>query len=317
MNNQIKYTVVFFLLLLVTSCVPDVTSDNEELVTEGLSINIPKGFNYQTHKEVTIDITDFTSNVKYDIFIYSTQNLSSGNNTYQDESGNVTAEELYREDIINKPVYSAVIKSGRLTTKITLPEYCEEVYIRRRESLKYSGKLVPIVSGRAQFTHTNNTGKINQKTTSNVTDMLYCVNGAGDLFQVDPLSGDLTMISEMPMGSWTAAIDQENKVLYSIGRSNPYPLMKYDIEADTWSTVANLGMGGPRLSFNTNDNLLYFSDNQGKLFTINPQTGSILNSWQILGLHNTTGGDIDFAEDGTIYVCTFSGLYSIELNQNN
>lgn len=120
----------------------------------------------------------------------------------------------------------------------------------------------------------------------------------------------------MTMGSFTCAIDQENKILYAIGRSNPYPLMKYSIDTDTWETVSNFGKGGPRLEYNQNNNLLYFST-KDDLFTINPLTGTTVNSWKIRGLHNTSGGDLAFANDGTLYLCTFSGLYSFELDSNN
>lgn len=175
---------------------------------------------------------------------------------------------------------------------------------------------MPIINGKVNYNFSGKNTSVLKKNGVEVTDLLYCVNGSGELFQVDPLNGDLTMISEMPMGSWTAAIDQENKMLYSVGRSSPYPLMSYSIETDTWKTVSNLGMGGPRLDFNKSDNLLYFST-RDKLYTINPISGQIINSWNILGLHNTNGGDLAFAEDGTLYLCTFSGLYRLQLNGNN
>jgi len=145
---------------------------------------------------------------------------------------------------------------------------------------------------------------------------LYCVNGSAELFQVDPLNGVLTLLSTMPMGSWTCAIDQANKVLYSIGRSSPYPLMKYSIENNTWQIVANIGRGGPRLDYNYRDGLLYFSTGN-KLYTYNPTNGENISVNTINGLHNTSGGDLAFAEDGTLFLCTFSGLYRLELNANN
>jgi LruC domain-containing protein len=92
--------------------------------------------------------------------------------------------------------------------------------------------------------------------------------------------------------------------------------MKYSIENNTWETVANLGIGGPRLDFNVADGLLYFSKND-KLYTFNPSTGANLNIWNIIGLHNLSGGDLAFADDGTLFMCTFSGLYRLELDANN
>ena len=119
----------------------------------------------------------------------------------------------------------------------------------------------------------------------------------------------------MPMGSYTAAIDQVNRVLYSIGKSSPYPLMKYSIDNDSWSTVANLGKGGPRLDYNTVDGLLYFSTSD-KLYSYDPLTGVLLSTWDIIGLDNLGGGDLAFDDTGVLYMCTFSGLYELTLDAN-
>jgi hypothetical protein len=50
-------------------------------------------------------------------------------------------------------------------------------------------------------------------------------------------------------GSNTCAVDSANK-LYSIGNKSPYPLMKYSIATDKWTTIKDLGIGGNRLDFN-------------------------------------------------------------------
>ena len=57
--------------------------------------------------------------------------------------------------------------------------------------------------------------------------------------------------------------------------------------------------------------------NNDKLYTINPVTGAKSSPISILGLHNTGGGDLAFAADGTLFMCTFSGLYRLELNADN
>ena len=75
-------------------------------------------------------------------------------------------------------------------------------------------------------------------------------------------------------------------------------------------------MGGPRLDYNVNDKLLYFS-NRDKLYTFDPITGANLGVWNIKGLHDVSGGDLAFADDGTLFLCSFSGLYRLELDANN
>jgi LruC domain-containing protein len=149
-----------------------------------------------------------------------------------------------------------------------------------------------------------------------VNDYLYCVNSSAELFQVNPLNGELTYLSDMPMGSVTCAVDQANKCVYSIGNKSPYPLMKYSIATNSWTTVKNLGTSGPRLDFNTRDGLLYYS-NLDKLYTINPISGALSAPRTIKGLHDTNGGDLAFAKDGTLFLCTFSGLYRLELDKSN
>jgi hypothetical protein len=70
------------------------------------------------------------------------------------------------------------------------------------------------------YTHTktvtNKSNSTNKSSTTLVKDYLYCVNSSAELFQIDPLNGKLTYLSDMPMGSVTCAIDQANKCLYSV-----------------------------------------------------------------------------------------------------
>lgn len=293
-------------------------SDSENTENQTLSeeiLNIPDDFNFKTYHEVTVVINDPDDYAKYDIYAYSDDLIFLGEETFENQYDEITTEPIYRNDILNKLVFSGITKNGVLKQTINLPKFCKKVYIRKRDNLKYSSSVVDIINQSVNYNSTQNK-QVNNTAKTLVTDYLYCVNGSGELFQVDPLNGVLTYLSDMPMGSWTCAIDQENKMLYSIGKSNPHPLMKYSIVDNTWSTVANLGIGGPRLDYNKNDNLLYFSK-RDKLYTFNPSTGENLNIWNIIGLHSNAGGDLAFSEDGTLFLCSFSGLYRLDLDGNN
>jgi LruC domain-containing protein len=310
MKHILTYTSLI-LLLIVSSCAkPEVDngSTNGDSVD---TINIPEGFDYSTYKTVKIKIND-NSSVKYDVYAYTSQPYLVGTETYENQEGEIETEEVYRNDVVNKLLFSGVTKNGVLEQSVNIPKFYNQVYIRRNDNRNYSASIEDISND--QVIYTNTSGRLANRTEM-VNDYLYCVNGSGELFQVDPLDGALTYLSDMPMGSYTCAIDQENRMLYSIGRTSPHPLMKYSIDNDTWETVANLGIGGPRLDFNTNDGLLYFSKNS-KLYTFDPNTGNQLNVWDINGLHNKSGGDLAFAEDGTLFLCSFSGLYRLELNSN-
>ncbi len=323
---------VVFLISIITSCsVPDVndnqapesnndtqTSKTDTAVSDGNVIAIPDGFDYSTSQEVKVTINDKSGYARYDVFAYSDDLYFAGNETFLNQYGEIETEAVYKSDVLNKLIFSGVPKDGTFTRTITLPKYYDKLYIRRNENLNYSASVETIQNQEVTFSHSASYGKgiTSSKSTDIVNDYLFCVNGSGELFQVDPLTGQLTYLSDMPMGSYTCAVDQDNKTMYSIGRSSPFPLMKYDIETNTWDIVANIGRGGPRLDYNYRDGLLYFSTG-AKLYTYNPSNGDNINVWNIAGLDSTSGGDLAFSEDGTLFLCTFSGLYRLELDANN
>ena len=308
---------IYVLLIFVSCSKTELLDDSQTISTTNLLpqdfIDIPEGFDYSTYRTVNIEIKDNSSQVTYDIFAYSEELVSLGQQTYENEFGETETKEIFRNDIINKFLFSGVPNNGVLGQSFNLPKFYDAIYIRRNDNLKFSSEIVSISENEVTFDYNSKKDYENRVV---VEDFLFCVNGSGELFQVNPLDGAFTLLADMPMGSWTAAIDQENKMLYSIGKSSPHPLMKYDIANDSWQTVTNLGIGGPRLDYNSVDDLLYFSKDD-KLYTIHPNTGAILNEWNINGIHNTSGGDLAFAEDGSLFLCSFSGLYKIELNANN
>ena len=306
-----------FLLLLFSSCSFSEPDENTNITDPtGSVLTIPNGFDFSTYHDVKINIVDNENYAKYDIYAYSDELYDAGTETFENESGETITETVYKSDVLEQLLFSGVPKNGVLQQTIKLPKFYNKVYIRRNETLKFTSAIQDIVNQEVNYNATEAKTASKWSAAKNAIDYLYCVNGSGQLFQVDPLTGELTDLSKMPMGSYTCAIDQENKVMYSIGRSNPYPLMKYSIEQDTWETVANLGIGGPRLDFNKNDGLLYFSKNDN-LYTFDPTTGANLNTWKIVGLDNKNGGDLAFAEDGTLFLCSFSGLYRLNLDDNN
>ena len=300
--------------VLFSSCLPSVDSyvDESLIVDPGIQdLNIPDGFDYSTKQEVLIEINDESQYAKYDVYAYSEEKYLVGTETFENQSGEIVTEEVYKSDLLRNLIFTGVVRNRRLSQKISIPSYYDKFYIRRKENLKYSSAITEIIDGTVDYEYSGDAGRPIDEV---VADFLYCVNGSAELFQVDPLNGNLTDLSDMPMGSFTAAIDQENKTLYSIGKSSPYPLMKYSIDNDSWETVADLGIGGPRLDFNDDDGLLYFSK-EDKLYTFDPTTGENIDTWDIDGLHSLAGGDLAFADNGTLFLCTFSGLYKLEFDE--
>ncbi|WP_282124246.1 LruC domain-containing protein [Algibacter mikhailovii] len=320
MNNQILKTMLWVFLIIFNGCevIPEVEESNTTSKTENNAIIVPEGFDFSTNQEIEVNITSNSNSALFEVYAYSDEKYYSGTETFENQEGQIVTEDIYKSELIEKLIFSGVPKNGKLSQTISLPKYYDQLYIRENENLRYNATVVDIVNQEVNF---NQSGASNSViSTSNVTnvvfDYLFCVNGASELFQVDPLTGSVTYLSDMPMGSWTCAVDQGNKALYSIGKSSPYPLMKYSIENDSWEIIANIGKGGPRLEYNYRDGLLYFSSGD-KLYTYDPNTGANINTWDIIGLHNTSGGDLAFAEDGTLFLCTFSGLYRLDLDANN
>ncbi|EPR69044.1 LruC domain-containing protein [Cyclobacterium qasimii] len=317
MKNTIRnFNAICISILLLNGCNLFSPEDKVDTDQDSISLTIPSGFDFSTYHDVTINIKDDGGYAKYDVFAYTDELYDTGTETFEDESGEIVTETVYKSEVMEKLIFSGVPSDGILKQTINLPRFYNQVYIRRNKNLSYSSSIEDIIDQEVNYTFSETITNGRTLATQSVKDYLYCVNGDGQLFQVDPLNGELTDLSNMPMGSFTCAIDQENKVLYSIGRSSPYPLMKYSIVENSWETVANLGIGGPRLGFNSEDGLLYFSNNGAKIYTFNPSTGATVSEKKILGLHNKTGGDLAFADDGTLFLCTFSGLYELELNDD-
>jgi LruC domain-containing protein len=341
-----KISQIFSLALLptffLTSCVKDKfddgilpDSENEEEPATELSLTelqIPEGFEFNTSKKINITINDASQSAVYTVYAYNDTRLSVQDDEYLNDEGQNEPMTTFESDAFNQIIFSGKVVSGTLESTIILPSYYSKIYLRRKEGKVHSSAVVDIINGMANYTHTDTSGKSRRtkvasfKSQKRVVypankgieiDSLYNVNGSGQLFTINPLNGNLTDLAAMPQGSWTAAIDQDNLYLYSIGRNSPYPLMRYDMIEDSWTIIGNVGMGGPRLDFREEDGLLYFSGNNAKLYTIDPSNANVISTWNINNLDVTNGGDLAFAEDGTLFLCTFGGLYRLDLNEEN
>ncbi|MEM1339956.1 MAG: LruC domain-containing protein [Bacteroidota bacterium] len=336
-----KSVVVLSFFFLLSSCVKDNLDDTipeetqeEEEPPEGSSsivdLVIPEDFEFSTSETVNVTINDGSSNAIYTVYAYNDIPLSIEEDEVINDDGQAESVTAFESDDFNQILFTGRPVNGTLQYTISLPSYYSKIYIRRKEGSTFSSEVVDVANGAANYTHTDTSGKRRKAEVARFKsknqynsfagksveiDSLYCVNGSGQLFTVNPLNGNLTDLAAMPQGSWTAAIDHANLYLYSIGRSNPYPLMRYDMINDSWSTVGNVGMGGPRLEYREEDGLLYFS-RKALVYTIDPANGNILSTRDINNLDVTNGGDLAFAEDGTLFLSSFGGLYRLDLDNN-
>ena len=327
-QNLITKVLVLSTSLFIFSCAPkslDEIIEEDPIVEEDSDIRnlvIPDGFEFSTSREVTITIEDLSPNSTYTVYAYNEARINEREVDVDYENGESGTEIQFDTDELNQVLFTGKPVNGVLKHTLPMASYYQKIYVHRNEGGSFDGQVVDIMGGRAQYTYTN-AGKSRRVEVQNYKaanrgvdfDTLYCVNGSGQLFTVDPLNGDLTEKAAMPQGSWTAAIDHTNLYLYSIGKDRDYPLMRYDMINDSWTTVANVGMGGPRLAYNENDGLLYFST-KAKLYTIDPTNATVLSSWNINDLNVTQGGDLAFAADGTLFLASFGGLYRLDVNGN-
>lgn len=323
-----RKAIVLFVFAFVLSCapnsleVPDGSGGEEPTPVEEediLNLVIPEGFEFKTTSEVTISIFDSSPNAFYTVYAYNDTRYNEQEINVTNDDGEADTQVVYETDVLNQVLFQGKPVGGVLEHTMVLPSYYRQIYIRRGEAGVFTSEIRDIQGGLVNYTYSAGSGKNRlaqvaaYKATSKQIDVdqLYCVNGSGQLFTVDPLNGDLVEKAAMPLGSYTAAIDHTNLYLYSIGKNSGHPLMRYDIIADSWTTIANLGMGGPRLDYNENDGLLYFST-QATLYSIDPANATVLSTWAITNLNNKQGGDLAFAPDGTIYLSSFGGLYRLD-----
>ena len=114
-----KYYMIVILTLLITSCqVPDVENNNTQ-DSDIITLAIPDGFDFSTHHEVQININDNADYAKYDVFAYSSEPYLSGNETFENQSGEIVTEPVYRNEVMDKLVFTGVPKNGVLTQTIT------------------------------------------------------------------------------------------------------------------------------------------------------------------------------------------------------
>jgi LruC domain-containing protein len=311
-----KFIKPFSFILLLSSCsAPEV--QNEPIDQNNSTTTLTnKSFDFSTSRKVKIAINDVEKYTKYDIYAYSEESYLAGDETFLNQSNEIVTEAVYKNDILDKLLFTGVPVNGILTQTLNVPKYCTQLYIRRNNNLNFSSSIVPIINGEASTTFTKKSSTKKSSAITLVNDYLYCVNEAAELFQIDPTNGKQTLLSNMPNGSNTCAVDSANKWVYSIGKKSPYPLMKYSIATNTWTTIKNIGISGDRLDFNVKDGLLYYSESS-TIYTINPTTGAVGAARTVNGIKKDQEGDLAFDKDGTLYLCTFFEVYKLQLDQKN
>lgn len=313
------------LLIIVNSgCIKDseVKIDEPDVPnSEILNLNIPADFDFETANNIEVSIESFKSalsgNTKYEIYLYDSKGKIIDVTT-QGDDGDPVDQSGTLVDILNNLNHTKITDDPNFSVNLTLPSYCDSIFIVKNEMGHYSTSLLPVTSQKAKAQFTNEI-IMHKSTKEDPTDMLYGVNSLREVYTVNPLSGELNMVTTMPSnsgGSWACAIDPVEEIFYTVGINYPYRLYAYDINDDSWSTQGNTYYQGPRLGYNINDGMLYYSFSQWVLL-INPDNGNMISYYELIGLHELDGGDLVFAENGRMYISCTSGLYKCDFGGGN
>ncbi len=312
-------------VFLFTNCKKDLDKDPvipQDTIPNMKDLVIPEAFNFETAKEVQLTVGGFKSgradDIKYEVYLYDSQGINISVDSKGDDGSSFTQSGTL-VDVMNNLNSVMITDDPNPTFNITVPAYYDTLLVVKNEMGSYSTSYVPITSSnlKADFIDKNLPDKRNFK--DDPTDILYGVNSLRELYTVNPLTGELDMVSTLPSnsnGSWACAIDPISEVLYTIGIKYPYYLYAYDLNSGTWETRGATYYSGPRLGYNINDGMLYYSFSYWVL-VINPENGQMTSYYKVNGLHDLDGGDLVFSDGGTLYLSSESGLYKCEFTNGN
>ncbi len=296
-----------FVLLSLAACKktsnPEITP-NEKTGIE--SLTIPDQFNFSTTTQITLNIHDQETGAKYDIYSLKSENpeeiIYSANDT------------VVVMDDLNQKLASGLVTANGFTIKLSVPAYHKYLYLVRSKDGHFSRTNLRIDGNQLDYTFRDTHAKSSmerpgiEQNNAN-TDVLYSVSGnSTDLNSIDLGTGTVTKVGDLPYKSIANAVDKADNWVYVANKQHPFQLGYYDLNNGTFNIVGNMASNFPRMDYNPADGLLYIS-NHSKLYTIDPSNAQYIQTFSIHGLTNNGWGDLAFADDGTLYILSKSGVY--------
>lgn len=300
--SRLSFLMVMAAVLLLTACYKpkkeDPAPDPDKSITD---LVIPAAFNFNTSQEIRLNITDIKSGVIYDVYT-----LENDAENYIEIIGEDT---LVHVDDLNFRVASGITENNSLTLTFSVPTYHKILQIVRNDKGLFSRENVQVSSQiNYQYSGFFKAGRDTDNT-------IYSVNSSKQFYAIDAVTGVVSDMGQLPVGSITNAVDKVNRRMYFANNKSPYQLYYYDLDQGTYHQTGNLVKNFPRMDYNHDDGYLYISDKRWA-YTVDPSTGQYINLFSIDGIDNKGWGDLAFTEDGDLYFATKEGIYSSTINGN-
>ena len=304
MKSLWKLSVIatIFILIGITSCnKKDNPEDNKDIN----DLNIPSSFNFNTTKTIEIEISDYESGARYDL--YTIHSTTPDDVIYTSTDTTVVIDDL------NKLVSSGFIgDEGKFTTVISIPSYHDYLFIMRGKNGIFHGENVEIIGNSVNYEFSP--GSLKMSLTDE--DLLYSVNSSStEIHAINLATGQITTVGTMPYKSIACAADKINNRIYVANNKAPFQLGYYDLSTNTFTVTGNFSWSFPRMDYNPDDGLLYISKNY-KIYKVDPSTAQIIQTYTVVGAGNKGYCDIAFAPDGSLFWGDKVGLYSTVFSGN-
>ncbi|MEM8559601.1 MAG: LruC domain-containing protein, partial [Bacteroidota bacterium] len=200
--------------------------------------------------------------------------------------------------------------SGQTTLPFNMPTATETLVVKRNAAGAVSETEIAVQNGQASHTYAAASGRM-----ANCTESLVAVNGSRDHFLVDYATFSETTLPTLPSGTAGMAVDPIGQMMYFTTKdeNNASFLYSYDLDTQVFALVGAVGTKHNAIAFEPQSGTLYALSNR-VLYSIDPATAAVVQSWSIPGVDNQNSGDLMITVDGSIYYAAKKKMWRIDDN---
>ena len=195
-NKIITYLLVLSFivgLFAVVGCNKNISPVTTEEDKSMQDLVIPESFDFSTSNEVTINFQDNLKagdTARYKIYLHSSQ-THPDTIYYLSEDGNEETDYVNSVDPLNNLIATKVSMDGTFTLIVNIPDYISELYVIKNTNGVFTSQVIQVLGKSAYY------GGGNKSFRDDPVDVLYGVNGSGDLFTVNPETDEMVVIRQL------------------------------------------------------------------------------------------------------------------------